>query len=274
MREKNQRKQKRPLASPAQTEQVDPWLELKNPHSVRAAIKHRPQDVKELVFLNEPQGLWIRLAELAEEAKIPLKFREQKENKPGKIKGPKQERIGHAFARVAPRLPVSLDTLWSEASTRTSTSQPGLWLALDSLQDPHNVGAIFRSAGFFGVRGIVVTKNASAPINATVYDIAAGGVESVPFAVESNLNRALKLSRRVGLWNLGTSEHAERSVWQVDRERPWLIVVGNEQKGLRRLVLEHCDEICQIPASGDVGSLNVSVATGILLAALGRPGNA
>ncbi|MEZ5950442.1 MAG: TrmH family RNA methyltransferase [Planctomycetaceae bacterium] len=107
-----------------------------------------------------------------------------------------------------------------------------------------------------------------------MYDIAAGGVESVPFAVESNLNRALKLSRRVGLWNLGTSEHAERSVWQVDRERPWLIVVGNEQKGLRRLVLEHCDEICQIPATGDVGSLNVSVATGILLAALDRPGNA
>jgi len=248
-----------------------PWLELKNPHSIRAAITHRPEDVKELVFLNEPAGLWIRLAEMAEAAKIPIRQREQKEETPphqrrGR-KGNKEERTGHSFALVAPRTPQKIDDLLQIPAPE---GRQGVWLALDSLQDPHNVGAIFRSASFFGVMGIIVTKNSSAPINATVYDTSAGGVEAVPFAVETNLNRALKLSRRVGLWNLGTSEHAERSVWEVDCGRPWLVVVGNEQKGLRRLVLEHCDEICQVPPIGETSSLNVSVAAGILLAALRR----
>ena len=262
---------KRRGAGPVQQDE-NPWLELKNPHSVRAAIKARPGDVKELVFVNEPQGLWIRIAEQAEQEKIKIRFREQRELRQAKAQAAeKQERIGHAFALVAPRQPITLDEMWSAETIQPHSDQPQLWLDLDSLQDPHNVGAIFRSAGFFGVHGIVLTKNASAPMTATVYDIAAGGVEAVPFALETNLNRALKLSRRVGLWNLGASEHAERSIVEVDRKRPWLVVVGNEQKGLRRLVLEHCDEVCQIPPQGDVGSLNVSVATGVLLAQLALP---
>ncbi len=255
----------------AESQGAEGWLELKNPHSVQAAMACRPEQVKELMFTGEPQGLWKRLAEEAEQLGIPVRLREPAEQPRQRAHERKQERVGHALARVAPKSAITLEELWSEVAQPNPDGGPGLWLALDSLQDPHNVGAIFRTAGFFGARGIVVTKNASAPINATVYDVAAGALEAVPHAVVSNLNRALKLSRRIGLWNLGTSEHADLSAWEVDRQLPWLIVVGNEQNGLRHLVLEHCDRVCRVPPLGEVKSLNVSVATGILLATLTRP---
>ena len=95
--------------------------------------------------------------------------------------------------------------------------------------------------------------------------------EAVPFAVETNLRRALEAAKAAGLWILGSSEHAERSVEDIPRDRPWLLVVGNEEDGLRRLTLETCDEVCQIAPKGEaVTSLNVSVATGILIATLSR----
>lgn len=244
---------------------VDQLLELKNPHSVRAVLSVRPKDVTELRFYAEPKGLWNKIAELADEANIPIRTLPPPADKKGRAPV-KQERTGHAVALVKPRQAATLQSLLQVPET--GDGPPPLWLALDSLQDPHNVGAIFRSAAFFGVRGILMTRSQSAPINATVHDIAAGGVEHVPFAIEPNLNRALKLAKDAGLWILGTSEHAEGSLWEVDRRRPWLVVVGNEQKGLRRLTLEKCDHLCTIPGPGDVGSLNVSVATGIVLAAL------
>ena len=144
----------------------------------------------------------------------------------------------------------------------------GLWLALDQIQDPHNVGAIFRTAAFFGIRGIIVTKDRSAPLSATAYDVASGGLECVPFAQPPNLSRALKQAKDAGLWVLGTSEHATRDLSEVDRDRPWLLVLGNEEKGLRRLTSEHCDELCRITPRGEIASLNVSVAAGVLMAAL------
>jgi 23S rRNA (guanosine2251-2'-O)-methyltransferase len=143
-----------------------------------------------------------------------------------------------------------------------------LWLALDQLQDPHNVGAVFRTAAFFGVRGIVVTRDRSAPLSAAVYDVGSGGLEYVPFSVQTNLARAIEAAKQSGVWVLGTSERAGKDVSQIDRDRRWLLVVGNEERGLRRLTLDHCDEVCRLTPRGPIGSLNVSVATGVLVAAL------
>ena len=173
-------------------------------------------------------------------------------------------RTGATFATVRERPPLPLEELFQGADSQAA----GLWLALDQIQDPHNVGAIFRTAAFFGVRGIVVTKDRSAPLSATVYDVASGGIEYTPFAQPPNLSRALQHAKDAGLWVLGTSEHAERDIAQIDRDRPWLLVLGNEEKGLRRLTSEHCDELCRITPRGGIHSLNVSVAAGILMAAL------
>src|SRR5690606_16748558 len=84
----------------------------------------------------------------------------------------------------------------------------GLWLALDHIQDPHNVGAIFRTAAFFGVKGIILTRDRSAPLNATVYDVASGGIEYVPFSLQTNLARSLDVAKERGLWTLGAAEES------------------------------------------------------------------
>ncbi len=137
-------------------------------------------------------------------------------------------------------------------------------------KNPHNVGAIFRTAAFFGVRGIILTKDRSAPLTATVYDVASGGLECVPFAQPPNLSRALEQAKKSGVWVLGTSERAKQDLGEIDKGRPWLLVLGNEEKGLRRLTGEHCDELCRITPQGGISSLNVSVAAGVLMAALSR----
>jgi 23S rRNA (guanosine2251-2'-O)-methyltransferase len=154
----------------------------------------------------------------------------------------------------------------SRHSTLDLAGSHPLFLALDCLHDPHNVGAIFRTAAFFGAAGIVVTRDRSAPLNATVYDVASGGMEVVPFSVQTNLRRALDAAKECGVWVLGTSEHAETDFTAIPLDRPWLLVVGNEETGLRRLTAEHCDMTCRIAARSTVTSLNVSVATGILIA--------
>jgi len=239
-------------------------LALRNPHAVLAAFRARPADVFSVRLPGgRAPGAWERVAEQAQQIGTPVVAAERpdprRRDREGGRAGPE--------ASVKERAPIALDALYAGATG----AKGGLWLALDSLQDPHNVGSIFRSAAFFGVRGIVMTSDRAAPLSAVVYDVASGGVEAVPFAVETNLRRALEAAKAAGLWILGSSEHATRNVEEVPRDRPWLLVLGNEEEGLRRLTLETCDEVCQIvPKGEDVTSLNVSVAAGILVATLSR----
>lgn len=180
----------------------------------------------------------------------------------------KSERIGIATAMVCDHPGIPTPGKLLNPATESDPNSSGLWLALDCLQDPHNVGAIFRTAAFFGVRGILLTKDRSAPMTPTVYDVAAGGVESVPFCIVPNLARSLEIAKKAGLWLLGTSEHEVTSYVDILPDRPWLLVIGNEEKGLRRLTLDNCDVVCGIPPQGDVTSLNASVAAAIMIARL------
>jgi 23S rRNA (guanosine2251-2'-O)-methyltransferase len=125
------------------------------------------------------------------------------------------------------------------------------------------------------VAGLIMPSDRAAPLSGVAYDVASGGLESVPFAREGNLRRVLEQARTAGLWILGTSEQAETSLHNVPRDRSWLVVLGNEERGLRRLTEEQCDVVCSIPRPADidseaVGSLNVAVSAGIVLAALRR----
>lgn len=247
-------------------------LELRNPHSILAAIQQRPRDVHEIVFRSgTPTGIWEEVALAAQQAGIAVSL-DARGSKPQRRGDHNTERAGGVTARVRERSPVPLESLLPKEDS--GPEPPGLWLALDCLQDPQNVGAIFRSAAFFGVRGILTTKDRACPINSTVYDVAAGGLESVPHAVVTNLSQAFEKCQAAGLWVLGTSEHANRDVSEVDRERNWILVIGNEAKGLRRLTLERCDETCRLTPKGGVGSLNASVAAGVFLAILTSGGMA
>lgn len=217
---------------------------------------------------SQPSPGWEAVAELAAQHRVPVRrldARKETRRKGRRDTSKSVGRLGTNMATIREHPDVPLEDLFRSINPKTR----GLWLALDQIQDPHNVGAIFRTAAFFGVKGIVITKDRSAPLSATVYDVASGGVECVPFAQPPNLSRALQQAKDAGVWVLGTSEHAERDLCEVDRDRPWLLVLGNEEKGLRRLTSEHCDELCRITPRGEIGSLNVSVAAGILISTLG-----
>ncbi len=235
-------------------------LALRNPHAVLAAFASRPRDVAEVRLPGgRAQGAWERVAAEAKRHGRPIVTIERDDRR-----GPGGGRSG-AEALVREREPAALEALFGGERSR------GLWLALDGVQDPHNAGAIFRAAAFFGVHGVILTADRSVGLTAVVYDVASGGVEAVPHAMETNLRRALQAAKDAGVWVLGSSEHATRDVAEVPTDRPWLLVLGNEESGLRRLTLETCDEVCRITPKGtEVTSLNVGVAAGILMAALTR----
>lgn len=243
-------------------------LELQNPHSVLAALETRPHDIQ--VVRLPPRGGgegWNAVERLAERVGVRIERleRERREGSDDRADGREGGRTGGAVAVVREREPVPLGELFRDPGER------GLWLALDGVQDPHNVGAIFRTAAFFGVRGVVTMRDRAAPLSAVVYDVASGGLEVVPFALEVNLRRVLELAKAAGVWIVGSAEQAETAVQDVPRDRPWLLVLGREDQGLRRLTLEHCDVVCGIESRGSLGSLNVSVAAGVLIETLSRP---
>lgn len=141
----------------------------------------------------------------------------------------------------------------------------GFFLVLDHVQDPHNLGACLRSADAAGVQGVIITKDQSAGITPTVAKVASGAAETVPLYKVTNLARALGWLKDAGLWIVGAAGEAEKTVYETDLDMPLALVMGAEEKGLRRLTREHCDFLVKIPMLGQVESLNVSVATGILL---------
>lgn len=242
---------------------TDMSLVLKNPNSVLAALQERPADVFELRLApGSPSPKWGAVADLARAHAIPLRTNlAPPERRPGGDR--KSERVGSSVALVRERADRLVDELFAG-----DPEEPGLWLALEQLQDPHNVGAIFRTAAFFGVKGIILTRDRSAPLSATVYDVASGGLEYVPFAVVPSLSRGLTLAHEAGITILGTSEHATESLRASASPARTLLIFGNEEHGLRRVTTESCDTLVRLAPQGPIESLNVSVAAGVCMALL------
>lgn len=140
-----------------------------------------------------------------------------------------------------------------------------LLLILDSIQDTHNVGAIIRTAECSGVDGIIITKHNSAPINETVVKTSAGASELVKICQVNNLANAIDELKKEGFWIVGSYLGNSKPYTEIDFKMPVALVVGNEEKGIRKLTAEKCDFLVRIPMMGKIQSLNVSVATGILL---------
>ncbi len=138
-------------------------------------------------------------------------------------------------------------------------------LILDDVTDPHNLGACLRSADGAGVTAVVVPKDKSVGLNGTVRKVACGAAESVPFFMITNLARIIQELQKLGVWVIGTAGEAEELIYDVDVGKSVAIVMGAEDKGLRRLTRENCDQLVKLPMLGKVSSLNVSVATGIVL---------
>lgn len=144
-------------------------------------------------------------------------------------------------------------------------AENALILILDCVQDPHNLGAILRSADGAGVHAVVAPKDKAVAITETVRRISVGGADSVPFVQVTNLARTMERLKKAGVWLIGTSDHATKWLYEMDLKGPIGLVMGSEDKGMRRLTEENCDFLTKLPMAGKVECLNVSVATGVCL---------
>ncbi|AIS53209.1 RNA methyltransferase, TrmH family, group 3 [Thermoanaerobacter kivui] len=136
---------------------------------------------------------------------------------------------------------------------------------LDGITDPHNLGAIIRSAEAFGVHGIIIPKRRAVGVNATVVKTSAGAVEYVKIAKVSNINKTIKKLKEKGLWIVGTEANAEKSFGDLDYDIPLALVIGSEGEGISKLILQNCDFVVKIPMWGHINSLNASVAASLMI---------
>jgi 23S rRNA (guanosine2251-2'-O)-methyltransferase len=162
---------------------------------------------------------------------------------------------------------VEIDTVLAIPSQR---GEKGFLLILDEIEDPHNLGALIRTAECAGVHGIVVPRHHAAPVTSTVVKAAAGATEHMPMAEVTNLVQTIGLLKDHGYWIVGLDGDGEKKYTEIEYGMPVAIVVGNEGKGIRRLVREHCDHVARIPLYGKIESLNASVAGALAMFEVAR----
>ncbi|MEC0371255.1 23S rRNA (guanosine(2251)-2'-O)-methyltransferase RlmB [Paenibacillus chibensis] len=144
--------------------------------------------------------------------------------------------------------------------------EPPFILLLDEIEDPHNLGSILRTADCTGVHGVIVPKRRSAQVTATVSKTSAGAAEYVPVARVTNLGQTIDSLKEKGIWVVGTDVSAAQGIYETNVfDGPVAIVIGNEGKGMGRLIREKCDVLIKLPMNGQINSLNASVAAGVVM---------
>lgn len=152
-----------------------------------------------------------------------------------------------------------------ELLEKNTNNENSLFVILDGVVDPHNVGAILRTSEAIGVNGVIIPKNNSCPLNSTVAKTSTGAIDLVDIAKVSNLTNTIAKLKKEGYWIVGAEASESVDYRQVDYNGKIALVLGSEGKGISRLVLENCDYRVRLPMVGKITSLNVSVATAILL---------
>ncbi len=227
-------------------------------HAVEALLRHHPKRVKKVWLAegrSEPRVQ--ALVALAEQERVAIGQCERREMDAW-VEGVHQGVV----AEVSP------SQVWGEAMLDELLDRaegPPLLLVLDGVTDPHNLGACLRTADAAGALAVIIPKDKSATLNATVRKVACGAAEVIPLVAVTNLARSLEKLQQRGLWVVGTAGEAEQALYQQDLTGPTVLIMGAEGKGMRRLTREHCDFLVKLPMAGSVSSLNVSVATGVCL---------
>ena len=187
---------------------------------------------------------------------------------PEKVDRKKLDRLAENNNHQGIVIEVEMPAELSESDLKTAVenlTETALFLVLDNVQDPHNLGACLRTADATGVHGVIITKDNATGITPTVCKVASGAAETVPVYQVTNLARTLRWLKGEGLWIMGAAGETAQTIYSADFSVPMALVVGTEGKGLRRLTKEQCDVLVSVPMLGKVESLNLSVATGILL---------
>lgn len=228
-------------------------------HAVRVLLERNPQRVRRILLApGKEAGRHAEIRALAQQASVDVSNADEalltRLSDGGVHQG--------VVAEVAPRAG-DPETQLEEALEAAGESP--LLLVLDGVQDPHNLGACLRSADAAGVCAVIAPRDRAAGLTPVARKVAAGAAEIVPFVPVVNLARTLRELKDRGVWMVGTSDAATKSVYESRLTGPIGIVMGSEGDGMRRLTGETCDELVSIPMAGAVESLNVSVATGIVL---------
>ncbi|HXD30093.1 MAG TPA: 23S rRNA (guanosine(2251)-2'-O)-methyltransferase RlmB [Pyrinomonadaceae bacterium] len=168
-------------------------------------------------------------------------------------------------AKIAAAHYADADELLDELAARVGTNEPPLALGLDGIEDPRNFGAVLRTAECAGVHGVFTTERRAVGLTETVAKTAAGALEYVSVARVTNLSRLIDQLKERNIWVVGTAGDAKRSYIEWDWTLPTAVFLGGEGGGLHRLVRQRCDELVRIPMAGRLDSLNVAVASGVIL---------
>jgi len=167
-------------------------------------------------------------------------------------------------AQIAPYDYADLEDLLRKVRDEEREQAP-FFVILDEIEDPHNFGSILRTADCAGVDGVIIPKRRSAGLNATVAKVSAGAAEYVPVARVANLAQTIERLKEQGIWVAGADASADQEVYEADLRLPLALVIGNENKGIGRLIKERCDFLLKLPMSGHISSLNASVAAAIII---------
>ena len=228
-------------------------------HSVQAALDYSPKNIQQAWVDTARQD--IRLTKAIEDL-LDLGI------KPEKVDRKRLDRLSDSNNHQGIVIEVDMPGELSESDLKSAVenlTETALFLVLDNVQDPHNLGACLRTADATGVHGVIITKDNATGITPTVCKVACGAAETVPVYQVTNLARTLRWLKDQGLWVAGADGETTQTLYKTDFTAPMAIVVGAEGKGLRRLTKEQCDMLVSIPMLGRVESLNLSVATGVLL---------
>ena len=226
-------------------------------HAVEAFLQRAPQDVLELFVMKDRDDKRMQpIIQLARQNGVSVQFCNRK-TLDDMVSGQHQGVVAKA----------RLQSSGNEADLAAivaANAKPFI-LILDGVTDPHNLGAILRSADAAGVHAVIAPKDRSVKLTSVVRKVACGAAESVPFITITNLARTMRELQEAGVWIVGTAGETDTLVYDADLKGPLALVLGAEGEGLRRLTRETCDSLVKIPMFGAVSSLNVSVAAGICL---------
>ncbi len=231
-------------------------------HTVRVLLVRHPDRIRRVWFARtggEPNARLDEVRALADGAGTAIDLADHDEL--DRLAG--GERHQGVVAEILPRA-ADPETQLEEA-IEASGDEPALLLVLDGVTDPHNLGACLRSADAAGVTAVIVPRDRAAGLTPVVRKVAAGAAESVPLIAVVNLARTLRGLKDRGLRLVGTCGDAPRTLYEVPLTGPTALVMGSEGEGMRRLTREVCDDLVSLPMAGAVESLNVSVATGVVL---------
>ncbi len=228
-------------------------------HAVKEALEaQRP--IERIAIAKGRQDTRVEeIVQLARKQGVPVRFEDR-----GQL-----DRLANSkdhqgvVALAAARAAVTLQDILTQANA--SHGQTGLLVLLDGVEDPHNLGAIIRTALAAGAHGVVIPERRAAGLTDTVARASAGALAHLPIAKVINLVRAMEELKETGYWLVGLDEDGEKSYTEVDYTSPVGIVLGGEGKGLHELTRKRCDFVVSLPTTGPVRSLNVSVAAGVVL---------